>query len=155
MLSRRSSQRKAGAKYNSESLLRSTGRATRLPRSGLVQCRKTLVPTAPTTPVLLPDDAKNCQLPSNNSQNRTSRHSLTLRLGDDPDIPSSWLMAPAESASSPAVLLTESFEIRCFLPENVPSRSEFLSKTRGHDFVPTKTAVGRSFLSEAALELVK
>src|SRR5438270_10510208 len=44
--------------------------------------RNAAAPTAPTMPVLLPGDAKNCQLPSNNSQNKTSRHSLIPKVID-------------------------------------------------------------------------
>jgi hypothetical protein len=52
-------------------------------------------------------------------------------------------------------MLMESFEITWFLAENGRTRPELISSTTGGALMPTKTAVGRSLLSAAALELVQ
>jgi hypothetical protein len=44
-------------------------------------------------PVWLPGDAKNCQLPSSNTQNTTSRHSPILKIIDNPALRSPVVLA--------------------------------------------------------------
>src|SRR5215813_1915781 len=47
----------------------------------------------PMMQVFMPGDARNCQLPSSNSQNTTSRHSPTANFVNNPDIRSPVILA--------------------------------------------------------------
>src|ERR1017187_8805414 len=60
-----------------------------LPRLRNAKSRNMSAPLAPTTALLVPGDAKNCQLPSSSSQNSTSRYwpSRVMRCDNPATIP--------------------------------------------------------------------
>src|SRR5438045_3274172 len=107
-------------------------------------------------PVLLPGDAKSCQLPSNNSQNKTSRHSPRLELVDKQDIPFSWLMVPTSAASASAFMFTEGiWEANDSWPRKVVSWPDVLSPSTSGDVMPATIPAGRVLSFAEALELVQ
>jgi hypothetical protein len=69
---------------------------------------------APTMPFLVLGDARNCQLPSSNNQNKISRYSPFFKFVDNPDIPfSCWPGAVGVSSRLRRFMYSaESFGVR-------------------------------------------